>query len=285
MRESYIYKDLQTAGIVAVLAFGISSQAFATTTFTVDPNAAFGAAGGPHPGPFQADLITGNSSTLVKLDTTGPFPVGTTANGAGWVNFSSFVDENSNNVLGSVSGLNNNWQLWAEYSYTIALDSGAYAKPNSSYIVTGLHADLWVDPSIASATAFIAATNGGAAASVVHGADSFKVATVDLIEGVANINSLGGTGFNSTTNFTLLDPQGSALFTAPVPFYTVQFQNFNNTSQGIFIASDHITINKASGGVDFLSPVPEPETYAMLLAGLGVMGFIARRRSNTINLI
>jgi hypothetical protein len=26
------------------------------------------------------------------------------------------------------------------------------------------------------------------------------------------------------------------------------------------------------------SPVPEPETYAMLLAGLGLVGFMARRR-------
>jgi len=30
-----------------------------------------------------------------------------------------------------------------------------------------------------------------------------------------------------------------------------------------------------------LAPVPEPETYGMLLAGLGVMGFMARRRKNT----
>lgn len=27
-----------------------------------------------------------------------------------------------------------------------------------------------------------------------------------------------------------------------------------------------------------VAPVPEPETYAMLLAGLGLMGVIARRR-------
>jgi len=26
------------------------------------------------------------------------------------------------------------------------------------------------------------------------------------------------------------------------------------------------------------TPIPEPETYAMLLAGLGLMGFVARRR-------
>lgn len=30
-----------------------------------------------------------------------------------------------------------------------------------------------------------------------------------------------------------------------------------------------------------LAPVPEPEAYAMLLAGLGLMGTIARRRKNT----
>jgi hypothetical protein len=27
-----------------------------------------------------------------------------------------------------------------------------------------------------------------------------------------------------------------------------------------------------------ISPIPEPETYAMLLVGLGLLGFIARRR-------
>ncbi len=32
------------------------------------------------------------------------------------------------------------------------------------------------------------------------------------------------------------------------------------------------------GSYGFSGPVPEPETYAMLLAGLGVLGFIARRR-------
>jgi hypothetical protein len=30
-----------------------------------------------------------------------------------------------------------------------------------------------------------------------------------------------------------------------------------------------------------LAPVPEPETYAMLLAGLGLLGFTARRRKSS----
>ena len=29
----------------------------------------------------------------------------------------------------------------------------------------------------------------------------------------------------------------------------------------------------------YLAPVPEPETYAMLLAGLGLVGFMARRKA------
>lgn len=40
------------------------------------------------------------------------------------------------------------------------------------------------------------------------------------------------------------------------------------------------TVSGDSAGVDFLgftTPVPEPSTYAMLLAGLGLLGFAARR--------
>ncbi len=45
----------------------------------------------------------------------------------------------------------------------------------------------------------------------------------------------------------------------------------------------------ASGGVDYVfvdnfavADVPEPETYAMLLAGLGLLGLVAHRRKETI---
>jgi hypothetical protein len=39
------------------------------------------------------------------------------------------------------------------------------------------------------------------------------------------------------------------------------------------------TIGEATGSATFnITPVPEPETYAMMLAGLGLLGFMARRR-------
>lgn len=38
----------------------------------------------------------------------------------------------------------------------------------------------------------------------------------------------------------------------------------------------------SSYGSFHVSPIPEPETYAMLLAGLGLMGFVARRRQRKL---
>ncbi|WP_157991582.1 FxDxF family PEP-CTERM protein [Caldimonas tepidiphila] len=37
----------------------------------------------------------------------------------------------------------------------------------------------------------------------------------------------------------------------------------------------------AFSGMINVSPVPEPETYALMLAGLGVVGFLARRRQKS----
>ena len=48
------------------------------------------------------------------------------------------------------------------------------------------------------------------------------------------------------------------------------------------------TVTGTSGGSYLLSsammPIPEPGTYALLLAGLGVMGFVARRRGHSIGM-
>jgi PEP-CTERM motif len=43
-------------------------------------------------------------------------------------------------------------------------------------------------------------------------------------------------------------------------------------------SSDGQSASISLGGFKVVSPVPEPETYALMLMGLGVLGFVARRR-------
>ena len=82
---------------------------------------------------------------------------------------------------------------------------------------------------------------------------------------------------------------------APNIWNTVSSYTFGNTSTehnfGVQLAGDYrMEVSGYSGGTatahgtihtritEVTPAVPEPETYALLLAGLGVMGFLARRR-------
>lgn len=51
-----------------------------------------------------------------------------------------------------------------------------------------------------------------------------------------------------------------------------------NTAYTMVVSGDAVGRSSYTSIIQ-LAPVPEPETYAMLLAGLGVMGFVARRKS------
>lgn len=93
---------------------------------------------------------------------------------------------------------------------------------------------------------------------------------------VANLSmSYGGTGYSLT------DAWGGY---ADVSYYDGAFLglSYSNAAMtfiaGSFDVSDaYVTNNLHSANVVY-APVPEPETYAMFLAGLGLMGAVARRR-------
>ncbi len=81
-----------------------------------------------------------------------------------------------------------------------------------------------------------------------------------------NFNNILHTSLTPATS-TSLGPVSSILNPG-----TYQIQIAGNTT----FSGSHF--NHIDSGRLLMVPIPEPETYAMMLAGLGLMGFVARRR-------
>ena len=89
----------------------------------------------------------------------------------------------------------------------------------------------------------------------------------------ADRTALGVIGFNFVPNGLSKINPGTTSFTQIIRTDARSYQSGN------FGLLDGIGDN----AVGFAAAVPEPETYAMLLAGLGLMGTIARRRNDKKN--
>lgn len=87
--------------------------------------------------------------------------------------------------------------------------------------------------------------------------------------------------------FELFNPSGVSIASGPFGSDISRFQALNEPAGlGTYRLNVQGHLTGPAGFGDYagtlsVSPVPEPETYAMLLVGLGLLGFAARRRSNT----
>lgn len=269
-------KALIAAAVGATLSAG---SAFAAPAFTVNPNTLLG---GNLFQTFTADFISGTSSELLALD-----PVTLTATGSGWVQFTSFSD--GSNVIGSgTSGLNfqfssiTGYKLYLTFdlkdTYNAANSTGAFGAAGSSYDLTKLDFQVWLDKDYD--TTFTNASVAGAVpvgATVNTGNADILLGSGGLINGSAEFNAQGGVGQNAIATFSLTD-DGKKFFIAPSPFYTVAFDEFNNTTQGLAIKDGYAAITNASGGIDFNGKVPEPTTASLIGMGLLGLGAMSRKR-------
>ncbi len=106
---------------------------------------------------------------------------------------------------------------------------------------------------------------------VVNGSDSFKADGAGYFDFAFHFNpsSPGQLGQSLSSVYTLTGTGITA-------------DSFNSSStasdKGSFLGAVHV---QGYGDSAWVSAVPEPETYAMFLAGLGLMGFMARRRKTS----
>ena len=96
-----------------------------------------------------------------------------------------------------------------------------------------------------------------------------------------NITFSGGTF--TLTSLDILYDDGPTMFTgsnaATFTVFGLGHVEFGSLFAGVTSVLWSTTSQSVSDNVT-VTAVPEPETYAMFMAGLGLMGFIARRRKN-----
>jgi len=85
----------------------------------------------------------------------------------------------------------------------------------------------------------------------------------------------------TTLQFELLDAgknvlEGYSLRTTPINTY-YYINRLTNDTKFLRVAGNFVAIDDLQ--FDVKTVVPEPGTYALMLAGLGIMGFVARRRN------
>ncbi|MBN8489235.1 flocculation-associated PEP-CTERM protein PepA [Inhella sp.] len=253
-------------GVAAVLT-GAVAAASAGPTFTINRNHLTGLAQSSVVG----DSFGTSGATRAVLSNAYGSGAGTVA-GNGWISFDTVK---LNGVTVGGSGIGGTWAMWAEFSFNMTLIAGGLGAPGSDYAINSVSMTLYGEGLLDASNAVFNAGDTATNPSVTVPTDRVTLGTGVFNFGAAGINVGGGSSFNPTMYFTLANPDGPQVFTAPVPFFPLAFASLTNDIGGISGQGTQ-NLHLLTGGT---ASFQLPEPTALALVGLALVGAgVASRR-------
>lgn len=103
---------------------------------------------------------------------------------------------------------------------------------------------------------------------------SLSASVTSVVNGASNLDF---------SDISISGPGGSLAFIKtlgdPFELFTLQTGLLAAGTYSLTLMGMNSVLPASYGGNVSVSPVPEPESYALMLAGIGVIGFVAARRS------
>ncbi|MBU1397082.1 MAG: PEP-CTERM sorting domain-containing protein [Gammaproteobacteria bacterium] len=219
------------------------------------------------------DSVGQQSYTLDLNISMNDFLAGTAAN----TSYSYAADANMTSFLGMVAAENKSSLVYA----IGAMDTtGTNTTDHHRYITTAsvidtLDTNLNLKALGDSGLQYLGNTNGYL---IQSGEQSLIVADPSVIAyaGSAQWGSNWGTAFNGVSTGMIGDDLGMYLFEQTSGAFAVR--NSSSTYSAITQVGSPVFANLDMDGTLVITAVPEAETYAMMLAGLGLVGFMVARR-------
>jgi hypothetical protein len=256
---------------LAAASAGASAQVTPPAQFTFTP-AGVGLTGAPV---TSDNIIVSDFSTVT-------FTGADTFSDSGLLSITGFQLGGSNVVA---DGLNGTYSLYFQFTATGHLTTGTSATDPRTGLTAGVFDTL--DYSLIGADGNASFGFSGNTPTVTPGGPTQTLATGSLVNGnVVTTPANGGTAFvpSAAATLSFAVSAGMEPFFSPIPFPGVAFTAFTNAVSTVepFGTGDGsgFRINNGGGNINFAAaPIPEPETYALMLAGLAAVATIARRRT------